>query len=332
MMSENFSREEQNLNKDSFLIEKAFNKRKFKKIRIKSVFFSFWPFPLVRGGTAYHHSPHLSVFNIRLLRTNFPISSFTTSKNLLFGLPLLLFPGNFISIIFLPTYSWSLFMTCPYHLSLPSLIFIPNRSTLTVLLMFSFLILSFLVTPTANLNIFISATSISSTCFFVTTTVSSPYTIAGLTIELYTFPFILAGNFLSQITPDTLLHPFHPACTLFFTSLSQPPLSYTVDPKYLNSFTLGTFVPSIFTLSSSFPPLCKDIRSLTYLLSSLFFPMHTSRILISAPLLPWSLHKSQYHQQTASSMVVLSLLHPLACPLSLQKEMDLTLIPGVVQP
>ena len=30
-------------------------------------------------------------------------------------------------------------MTCPYHLSLPSLIFIPNCSTLTVLLMCSFL-------------------------------------------------------------------------------------------------------------------------------------------------------------------------------------------------
>ena len=222
-------------------------------------------------------------------------------------------------------------MTCPYHLSLPSLIFIPNRSTLTVLLMCSFLILSFLVTPIANLNIFISATSISSTCFFVTATVSSPYTIAGLTTELYTFPFTLPGNLLSQITPATLLHLFHPACTLFFTSLSQLPLSCTIDPKYLNSFTLGTFVSSPFLLfRRRFLHLCTDIRSLTYLLSSLFFPMHTSRILISAPLLPWSLRKSQYHQQTASSMVILSLLHPLACPLALQKGMDLTLIPGAV--
>ena len=90
-----------------------------------------------------------------------PPSSFTTSKNLLFGLPLFLFPGDCISIIFLPTYSWSLLMTCPYHLSLPSLIFIPKRSTLTVLQMYLFLILSFLVTPIANLNIIISATSIS---------------------------------------------------------------------------------------------------------------------------------------------------------------------------
>ena len=179
-----------------------------------------------------------------------PISYFTTSKNLLFGLSLLLIPGNFISIIFLPTYSWSLLMTCLYHLSLPSFIFIPNRSTLTVLLICSFLILSFLVTPIANLNIFISATSISSTCFFVTATVSGPYTIAGLITELYTFPFTLADNLLSQITPDSLLHPFHSACILFFTSLLQLPLSCTVDPKYLNSFTLGTFASSIFTISS----------------------------------------------------------------------------------
>ena len=121
------------------------------------------------------------------LTPTFPISSFITSKNLLFGLPLFLYPDNSISILFLPTYSWSLLITCPYHLSLPSLIFILNRSTLTVPLMYSFLILSFLVTPMANLNIFISATSISYTCFFVTATVSNPYTIAGLTAELYTY-------------------------------------------------------------------------------------------------------------------------------------------------
>ena len=128
-------------------------------------------------------------------------------------------------------------MTYQYHLSFPSLIFIPNRSTLTVLLMYSFLILSFLVNRIANLNIFISATSIFSTSFFVTTTVSSPYNITGFTTELYTFSFTLAGNLLSQITSHTFLHPFHPACTLFFTSLSQLPLSCTVDPKYLNSYS-----------------------------------------------------------------------------------------------
>ena len=172
-------------------------------------------FPIIQGWPQRIIILHifLSSMSISSTPTSF-ISSFTTSKNLLFGLPLLLFPGNSISIIFLPTYSWSLLMTCPYHLSLPSLIFIPNRFTLTVLLMCSFLILSFLVTPIVNLSIFISATSISSTCFFVTATVSSPYTIAGLTTELYTFAFTLAGNLLSQITPDTLPNPFHPACTL----------------------------------------------------------------------------------------------------------------------
>ena len=104
--------------------------------------------------TAYQHPPNLSVFNIRLLCTNFPhIFFYYIYKSSLFSLSLLLFPGNSISIIFLPTYSWSLLMTCPYHLNLSSLIFIPNRSTLTVLLMYSFLILSFLVTPIANLNI-----------------------------------------------------------------------------------------------------------------------------------------------------------------------------------
>ena len=243
------------------------------------------------------------------------LSLFTTSKNFFFGLPLFLFPGNSVFITLLPTYSWYLLMTCPYHLSLPSLIFIPNPSTLTVPLWYSFLILSFLVTPIANLNIFVSATSIFFTCFFVTATVSSPYTIASLTTELYTFSFTLAGDLLPQITPDNLLHPFNPACTLLFTSLTQLLLSCTVDPKYLNFFTLGTFVSSIFTVFSSFPPFTHrySVFDLPYLLSSLFFPPHKSKILFSAPLLPWSLRKSQYHQQTASSTVVLFLNHLLAC-------------------
>ena len=223
-------------------------------------------------------------------------------------------------------------MTCPYHLSLPSLIFIPNRSILTVLLMYSFLILSFLVTPIANLNIFLSATSISSTCFFVTATVSSPYTIAGLTIELYTFPFTLAGNLLSQITPDTLLHPFHPDCTLFFNSLSQPPLSCTIDPKYLNFFILGTFVSSIFTVSSSFPPFMH--RYSVFVLLT-FIPLLSNAYFQDSNLRSTSsLVASQITISSAKSIVHGGslLLHPLVCPLSLQTGMDLMLIPGVVQP
>ena len=230
----------------------------------------------------------------------FPIS-FTTSRNLLFGLPLFLFPGNSISIIFLLTYSWSLLMTCLYHLDLSSLIFIPNRSTLTALLMCSFLILSFLVTPIANLSIFISATSIYSTCFFVTAGVSSPYTIAGLITELYNFPFTLAGNLLPQITSDTFLHPFHPACTLFFTSLSHSPLSCIVDPKYLNSFILSAFVSSIFTVLLSFPPFMHRYSIFDLLI---FIPLLFNAYLQNSSLRStFSLVSSQITISSANSIV-----------------------------
>ena len=96
-------------------------------------FFSFQLFPSIRGGHSISSSSKPLCSTSVFFAPTSSISSFTTSTNLLFGLVLLLFPGNSISIIFLPTYSWSLLMTCPYHLSLPSLIFIPNRSTLTVL-------------------------------------------------------------------------------------------------------------------------------------------------------------------------------------------------------
>ena len=59
---------------------------------------------------------------------------------------------------------------------------------------------------------------------------------AGLTTKLYTFRFTLAGNLLSQITPDTFLHPFHLACTLLFTTLSQLPFSCTVDPTAFDKY------------------------------------------------------------------------------------------------
>ena len=172
--------------------------------------------------------------------------------NLKIFLPLFLFPGNSIPITLLPTYFLSLLMTCPYHLSLPSLIFIPNCSTLIVPLMYSFLILSFLVTPIANLNIFISATFIFSTCFFETANVSSPYTIAGLTTELYAFLFTLAGNLCRRLLP-----------ILFSIHSILLPLSYTVDPKYLNCFTLGLLYHPSSLFLCHFLHLHLDIWSLT---------------------------------------------------------------------
>ena len=70
------------------------------------------------------------------------MSSFTTSVNLLFGLPCFLFPGNSILSILLPIYPSSFLRTCPYHLSLASHVFCPNRPTCAVPLMYSFLTLS----------------------------------------------------------------------------------------------------------------------------------------------------------------------------------------------
>ena len=63
----------------------------------------------------------------------------------------------------------------------------------------------------------------------------------------------LAGTLLSQITPDILLHPFHPACTLFFTSLPHSPLLCTVEPRYLKSSTFATSSPGISLCRYRYP-------------------------------------------------------------------------------
>ena len=120
-------------------------------------FFSFRPFSSIKGS----HSvlSFSKQFCFQCPSPSHQLPPYLLSLHLKIFSLFSLFPGNSISIIFLSTSSWSLLMTCAYHLSMPSLIFIPNRSTLTVPLMYSFLILSFLVTPIANLNIFISATS-----------------------------------------------------------------------------------------------------------------------------------------------------------------------------
>ena len=111
------------------------------------------------------HSP-LSSASASVTSTT-AISSLTASINLLFGLPRFLFPGNSILSIVLPIYPSSFLSTCPYHLSIASRVFSANRPTCAVSLMYSFLILSILVTPNENRNIFNSATSISTSCLFV---------------------------------------------------------------------------------------------------------------------------------------------------------------------
>ena len=103
------------------------------------------------------------------------------SNHLRFGLPLLLFPGTSILITLLPTYSFSLLNTCPYHFNLLSCTFLDISHTFVVRLILSFLILSSLVTPLIHLNILISATSNFFSCAFFTAQFSAPYIIAGLT-------------------------------------------------------------------------------------------------------------------------------------------------------
>ena len=161
----------------------------------------------------------------------------------------------------------------------------------------------------------ISVTSISFTCFFVTAIISSPYTIAGLTTELYTFPFTLAGNLLLQITSNTLFHPFHPACTLFFNSLSQPPLSCTIDPKYLNSFTLGTFISSIFTVFSFSPFMHRylvfDLHTFIPLLSNAYLQdsgLHSSSFLVSSQITIASANSIVHGGSLLTSSISLSII------------------------
>ena len=92
----------------------------------------------------------------------------------------------------------------------------PNCPICAISLMYSFLMLSILVTPTneKNRNIFNSATSIFASCLFVSATVSNPYNIAGLTATLYTFPFTLAGTHLSD-------HSWHSSLVSFIEIISH---------------------------------------------------------------------------------------------------------------
>ena len=163
-----------------------------------------------------------------------------------FCLPLLLFPGTYIPITLLPTYSSSLLKTCPYHVILLSCTFLDISPTFGVPLILSFLILSSLVTPLIHLNILISPTSNFFYCAFLTAQVSALYIIAGLTTVLYTFPLNLKLILRSHRIPDTLFQFFHPDCILCVISASMYPFSASVAPmyRYLNVFIRSKFAPS----------------------------------------------------------------------------------------
>ena len=93
-------------------------------------------------------------------------------------------PGIAFVITLSTMWSSSILMTCPYHFSLLSVIFLDACTTFVVPRMCSFLILSFLVTPHIHLSILISFTSILDSCRLVVAQVSAPYSIAGLTTVL----------------------------------------------------------------------------------------------------------------------------------------------------
>ncbi|KAI5628667.1 Fc receptor-like protein 5 [Silurus asotus] len=108
--------------------------------------------------TACHPSPYPPVLYICLFQTNY-LSSLTTSKNLLLGPPLFLFPDGSILSILLPIYHMSLLCTCPNHLNLTSLTLSPKRPTCAVPIINSFLNLSIILSLNENLTSFNSATS-----------------------------------------------------------------------------------------------------------------------------------------------------------------------------
>ena len=118
--------------------------------------------------------------------------------------------------------------------------------------MCSFLILSLRVTPHIHRSILISVTSIRFSCLFVVAHVSAPYSIAGLITVLYTFPFSFTGILLSHSTPLPFFQFLQPAPTRFVISVSIPPSSSILVPRYLKWVTLSSISPSIFT-GSRFP-------------------------------------------------------------------------------
>lgn len=199
-----------------------------------------------------------------------PLHSLATS---FLGLPISLLPWTSISIACLPTWSSSLLSRCLYLLS-PFPHFLWYFYYLFYPLMYSFLILSSLVTPHIHFNILISATSILFSSVLFIHTASVPHNMAGLITVVWKFPFSLRGTFMSQRTPEADLQLFHPACTQCFTSSSMFPLSSTMDPKYLNFCTLFSSSPSILLFS---PSLLVYIYSILDLL--ILIPLSSNAVL-----------------------------------------------------
>lgn len=109
--------------------------------------------------------------------------------------------------------------------------------------MYSFLILSILLTQSQSLNILASAS-----CLFVSATVFKPYIIAGLATVLCTLSFTLATILLSQITLTFVS--IHSTLLQSFLHLTCEPLIWTVDTRHLYSSTFAIAAPCIFSVTS----------------------------------------------------------------------------------
>lgn len=168
------------------------------------IIFSFRLVPL---GVAIIYSLHLSHQS----------SACPHSLHLWISSEVFLFPSKFS--VFCPVYPLSLLYIS--EISQPCLSNLVSKSLdPAVPHMYSFLILSLLVTANETFNIFRYVSSNFSSIFASN---SKSYIIAGPTI-LQTFKFLLAALLLSQISLYTQFYPRHPACTLFISLVHSPSL------------------------------------------------------------------------------------------------------------
>ena len=172
------------------------------------------------------------------------MSSLTASIDLILSVPVSSFLSALSSASIRLPILYQAFFLSTNHLRLASRTFSTNRPTYAALLMYSFLILSpnetSTLPPPAPPPVFSTVPP---------SPVRATLLVSSCTPSLSLYP--VNPTSLSQITPDILLHPFHPACTLFFTYLPHSQLLCTVDPRYLKSSSFATSYPCILTVPLS---------------------------------------------------------------------------------
>ena len=96
---------------------------------------------------------------------------------------------------------------------------------------------AFTVTPLILLSILISVFSRIFSSFTPVVQHSAPYKMTGLTTVVYSSVFNFVGIFLSAISGPSSLHFCHTAFTLALTSVSDPPSSLKVTPRFLGTLS-----------------------------------------------------------------------------------------------